>query len=140
MVEQKKRIFGACSRPVGESLSVYLAKFLGFARLGPGTDAPDVPRTHRGAYGSRYRLDWITATYVIAFESIIVNMGDPSDDAKESGSRGLLTTLRKPPMRLEGVSVAIVLGGRESRLHGEGRQLVGIPTQNNRMLTGMKFP
>jgi hypothetical protein len=32
------------------------------------------------------------------------------------------------------------LGGRESRPHGEGRQLVGISTQNSRMLTGMKFP
>jgi hypothetical protein len=30
---------------------------------------------------------------------------------------------RKPPMRPKGVSVAIVLRGRESRLHGEGPQL-----------------
>jgi hypothetical protein len=30
---------------------------------------------------------------------------------------------RKPPMRLRGVSVAIVLGGRESRPQGEGPQL-----------------
>jgi hypothetical protein len=34
-----------------------------------------------------------------------------------------------------GVGGVIVLGGRESRPHGEGRQLVGISTQNNRMLT-----
>jgi hypothetical protein len=47
---------------------------------------------------------------------------------------------RNPRMRLSGVSGAIVLGGRESRPHGEGRQLVGISTQNSRMLTGMKFP
>jgi hypothetical protein len=40
----------------------------------------------------------------------------------------------------KGVGGVIVLGGRESRLHGEGRQLVGISTQNSRMLTGMKFP
>ena len=33
----------------------------------------------------------ITATYVISFESIGVNMGDPSDDANESGSRGWAT-------------------------------------------------
>jgi hypothetical protein len=28
----------------------------------------------------------ITATYVVSFESVTVNMGDPSDDANESGS------------------------------------------------------
>jgi hypothetical protein len=28
--------------------------------------------------------------------------------------------LQNPPMRLEGVSVTIVLGARESRVHGEG--------------------
>jgi hypothetical protein len=30
-----------------------------------------------------------------------------------------------PPMSLHGVSVAIVLGGRESRPHGKGPQLIG---------------
>jgi hypothetical protein len=34
----------------------------------------------------------ITATYVILFESIDGNMGDPSDDVNESGSTGLETT------------------------------------------------
>ena len=43
-------------------------------------------------------------------------------------------------MKRMGVGGSIVVGGRESRLHGEGSQLVGISTQNNRMLTGMKFP
>lgn len=37
---------------------------------------------------------WITATYVIALESITVNMGDLSDDANESGSKELETTLK----------------------------------------------
>ena len=32
--------------------------------------------------------------------------------------------LRNPQKRLEGVSVVIVLGGRESRPHGEGPQLI----------------
>jgi hypothetical protein len=45
-----------------------------------------------------------------------------------------------PLMTCQGVGGVIVLGGRESRLHGEGRQLDGISTQNNRMSTGMKFP
>jgi hypothetical protein len=31
--------------------------------------------------------------------------------------------LRKPPRHWKGVSVAIVLGARESRVHGEGLQL-----------------
>jgi hypothetical protein len=35
----------------------------------------------------------ITATYVISLESIDGNMGDPADDANESGSRGLAITL-----------------------------------------------
>jgi hypothetical protein len=43
-------------------------------------------------------------------------------------------------MKHQGVGGPIVVGGRESRLHGEGGQLVGISTQNSRMLTGMKFP
>jgi hypothetical protein len=30
-----------------------------------------------------------------------------------------------PPMPIQGISVAIVVGGRESRPHGEGPQLVG---------------
>jgi hypothetical protein len=34
----------------------------------------------------------ITTTDVVSFESINVNMGDPSDDVNESGSRGLATT------------------------------------------------
>jgi hypothetical protein len=45
-----------------------------------------------------------------------------------------------PPMKRMGVGGPIVLGARESRVQGEGGQLVGISTQNSRMLTGMKFP
>jgi len=37
---------------------------------------------------------WITATCVILSESINGNMGDPSDDVKESGSSGLVTALK----------------------------------------------
>jgi hypothetical protein len=37
----------------------------------------------------------------------------------------------KPPMLLRGVSVAIVLGGRESRPQGEGPQRVGVSEQNS---------
>ena len=35
MVEQEQRTFGACFSPADESLNVDLAKFFGFARLGP---------------------------------------------------------------------------------------------------------
>jgi hypothetical protein len=48
--------------------------------------------------------------------------------------------MSSPSMKRVSVGGVIVLGGRESRPHGEGRQLVGISTQNSRMLTGMKFP
>jgi hypothetical protein len=61
-------------------------------------------------------------------EYIMANVGGPCGE----GSR--------PPVKRMGVGGVRVLGRRESRLHGEGRQFVGIPTQNNRMLTGMTFP
>jgi hypothetical protein len=63
-------------------------------------------------------------------ESVYVNVGGSGMDAKVSS----------PSMTYQSVGGVIVLGGRESRLQGEGRQLVGISTQNSRMLTGMKFP
>jgi hypothetical protein len=47
-------------------------------------------------------------------EFIIVNVGGPLDDVKESG----------PPKHSKGVSVVIVLGGWESQPHGEGPQPV----------------
>jgi hypothetical protein len=53
---------------------------------------------------------------------------------------GLCVEGSSPPMKRTGVGGSIVVRGRESRLHGEGGQLVGISTQNSRMLTGMKFP
>jgi hypothetical protein len=40
-----------------------------------------------------------------------------------------------PPMTSQGVGGVIVLGARESRLHGEGRQLGGISTHIHRMRT-----
>jgi hypothetical protein len=61
-------------------------------------------------------------------EYIIVNVG------------GSHMEMSSPSMKYASVGGVIVLGRRESRLHGEGRQLVGISTQNNRMQTGMKFP
>jgi hypothetical protein len=48
--------------------------------------------------------------------------------------------MSSPSMEYASVGAAIVLGTRESRVQGEGRQLVGISMQNSRMLTGMKFP
>ena len=64
--------------------------------------------------------------YVV--ESITMNVG------------GLLAEVCSPPMNQASVGAAIVLGARESRVQGEGRQLVENTGQNNRMLTGMKFP
>jgi hypothetical protein len=58
-------------------------------------------------------------------KSVYVNVGGSGMDAKVSS----------PPMTCQSVGGVIVLGGRESRPHGEGRQLVGISTQNSRMPT-----
>jgi hypothetical protein len=56
-------------------------------------------------------------------EYIVVNVG------------GSHMEMSSPSMKYASVGGVIVLGGRESRPQGEGRQLVGISTQNNRMPT-----
>jgi hypothetical protein len=61
-------------------------------------------------------------------ESVTMNVG------------GWLAEVSSPPMKQASVGGPIVVRGRESRPHGKGGQLVRISTQNNRMLTGMKFP
>jgi hypothetical protein len=48
--------------------------------------------------------------------------------------------MSSPSMKPVSVGGVVVLGGRESRPRGEGRQPVGHTEQNNRMRTGMKFP
>jgi hypothetical protein len=58
-------------------------------------------------------------------EFISVNVGGSDMDAKVSS----------PPMTYQSVGGVIVLRAWESHVHGEGRQLVGISTQNNRMRT-----
>jgi len=62
-----------------------------FHRCKDDMDKPALLHIHRGACSSRYRL---LENHHLSdpIESIIVNMGDPSDDAKESGSRGWATT------------------------------------------------
>jgi hypothetical protein len=77
------------------------------------------------------RLGSVISHHLTTFvESTIMNVGGSGMNAKVSS----------PPMKRMGVGGVIVLGGWESRLQGEGRQLVGISTQNSRMRTGMKFP
>jgi hypothetical protein len=61
-------------------------------------------------------------------ESITMNVG------------GLLVKGCSPPVNPANVGGPIVVGARESRVHGKGGQLVRISAQNSRMLTGMKFP
>ena len=53
-------------------------------------DEPGLPHVRSGAAVSG-RDGEVTATYLISFESTFVNMGDPSADGNESGSRGLET-------------------------------------------------
>jgi len=54
-------------------------------------DEPGLPHARSGAAVSG-RDGEATATYLISFESTFVNMGEPSVDGNESGSRGLETT------------------------------------------------
>jgi hypothetical protein len=88
----------------------------------------DLPR-HRSGY--RKERDGLTENRHLhdLAESIVVNVG----------GRGRHATVSSPPTAGHGVGAVIVLRARESRVHGEGRQLVDLSTQNTRMLTGMKF-
>jgi hypothetical protein len=89
-----------------------------------GRGQPELPSVRSGFRDER--LGSIISLHLRASaEYIVVNVGGSGMDAKVSS----------PPMTYRSVGGVIVLGGRESRLHGEGRQLVGISTQNNRMLT-----
>jgi len=83
---------------------------------------PDLLYWHSGyreerdwSYGNRH------LKYLVEF--IFVNVGGSPQDVKASSL----------PMPVESVGGVIVLRTRESRVHGEGRQFVGIPTQINQM-------
>jgi len=75
-----------------------------------------------------------TGTYVTTLECIISNAGSGHRDAK-AGS---------PPMPGDRGGAAVVVRGRESRPHGEGRQFVGkfllsrAPNANRRDLRGYR--
>jgi hypothetical protein len=59
-----------------------------------GTEEPDLPRARKGACNSRYRsLDNRHLRDLVGVHHS-VNMGDLSDDANESGSKELETTLK----------------------------------------------
>ena len=47
------------------------------------------------------------------------------------GGSGMDGKVSSPPMTYQSVGGVIVLGGRESRLHGEGRQGIDIPKVGN---------
>jgi len=78
-----------------------------------------------GQSGYREERDGLTVNRRLndLAESITMNVGGPCGEGCS------------PPVKRMGVGGSIVVGGRESRLHGEGSQLVGISTQNSRMLT-----
>jgi hypothetical protein len=88
---------------------------------------PEIPSDQSG-FHEEWHGSIISHRLSVPAECIIVNVGGPYGEGSS------------PPMKRMGVGGVIVLGGRESRPHGEGRQLVGISKQNSRMLTGMKFP
>ena len=70
------------------------------------------PQGVEGSERSRHLQDFV--------ESIAVNVGGLQQDAK----------VRSPPMTTKGVGGVIVLGRRESRPQGEGRQESRIPGPN----------
>jgi hypothetical protein len=83
---------------------------------------PEIPSDRSGF--REERLGSVMSHHLnTSVEYIVVNVGGSCGEGSS------------PPMKRMSVGGVIVLGGRESRLHGEGRQLVGISTQNNRMLT-----
>jgi hypothetical protein len=94
-------------------------------------DVRDKPELPSDWSGYREERDWSVISHHLhtSVKYIVVNVGGSGMDVKVSS----------PPMTYQSVGGVIVLRGRESRPHGEGRQLVGISTQNSRMLTGMKF-
>jgi hypothetical protein len=75
---------------------------------------PELPSVQSGFRDER--LGFITSSHLrVSMEYIVVNVGGPCVEGSS------------PPMKHTGVGGVIVLGGRESRLQGEGRQ--GIDTQ-----------
>jgi hypothetical protein len=95
---------------------------------------------HKGCQGSTGRTPWSVG---IPRRAGWVGYNRHLNDLAESIAMnvgGLCVEGSSPPMKRTGVGGSIVVRRRESRLHGEGGQLVGISTQNSRMLTGMKFP
>ncbi len=80
-------------------------------------DVRDTAKSGIGHVGNRH------LSYLV--ESISVNVGGSQRNAKESSL----------PMFAESVGGVILLGARESRAQGEGRQFVGSPKQTNRMIT-----
>lgn len=80
-------------------------------------DVRDTAKSGIGHFGNRH------LRYLV--ESISVNVGGSQQDVKASSL----------PMPVESVGGSIVVRGWESQPHGKGSQLVGIPEQNNQMLT-----
>ena len=80
-------------------------------------DVRDTAKSGIGRRGNRH-LKYLA-------EFIFVNVGGSYQNVKASSL----------PMSEMSVGGVIVLGARESRVHGEGPQLFGIPMQTNQMLT-----
>jgi hypothetical protein len=86
---------------------------------------PDVPSGRSGFRDER--LGSIISPHLRAsVEYIVVNVGGSGMDAKVSS----------PPMTYQSVGGPIVVGGRESRLHGEGGQGIDVRRTNSRRSLG----
>jgi hypothetical protein len=86
---------------------------------------PDLPFDQSGF--REERLGSLESPHLsVSVEYIVVNVGGSGMDAKVSS----------PPMTYQSVGGVIVLGGRESRLHGEGRQGIDVRRTNSRRSLG----
>ncbi len=79
---------------------------------------PDLPADRSGFRDERLGSH-LSPHLKVSAEYIIVNVGGPCGEGCS------------PPMKRMGVGAAIVLGARESRVHGEGRQGIGVQRTNS---------
>jgi hypothetical protein len=84
---------------------------------------PDLPSDRSGFREERLG-SIISSRLSASVEYIVVNVGGPCGEGSS------------PPMKRMGVGAAIVLGARESRVHGEGQQGIDIRSPNNQRSFG----
>jgi hypothetical protein len=105
-------------QPITEAVwSVFTSLKVLADNLNYSADVRDTAKSGIGHIDNRHLNDLV--------ESTSMNVGGSCRNVKASSL----------PMIGMSVGGVIVVGARESRVHGEGHQFVGIPAQNNQMVT-----